>query len=166
MLEKKIKRRYLQARRVHGFSDSLVLFNLICIEVDVLTLYLSFEIRETMNAILYLVALVLSGSHIVSCFSARDEIPFRFHEIFPARGAIQPGLRRPLHMSPVTGLTRLPGRILLYVHMRNLSPVHRDEFKKVGKVGLSVAKTEISITGQPGFSYEHINKCTKKRVGR
>ena len=32
------KRRYLQARRVRGFPDSLVLFNLICIEVDVLTL--------------------------------------------------------------------------------------------------------------------------------
>ena len=41
------KRRYLQARRVHGFPDSLVLFkNLICFEVDVLTLYVSFEIRE------------------------------------------------------------------------------------------------------------------------
>ena len=37
------KRRYLQARRVHGFPNSLVLFNLICNEVDVLTLYLSFE---------------------------------------------------------------------------------------------------------------------------
>ena len=48
------KRRYLQACRVHGFPASLVLFNLICIEVDVLTLYLSFEIRETMNTILYL----------------------------------------------------------------------------------------------------------------
>ena len=50
------KRRYLQARRVHGFPNSLVLFNLICIEVDVLTLYLSFEIRETMNTILYFIA--------------------------------------------------------------------------------------------------------------
>ena len=38
------KRRYLQ---VHGFPNSLVLFNFICIEVDVLSLYLSFEIRET-----------------------------------------------------------------------------------------------------------------------
>ena len=83
------KRRYLQARRVHGFPDSLVLFNLICIEVDVLTLYLSFEIRETMNKILYFIALIPlkslllpSGSHIVSCFSARAEIPFRLHEIF------------------------------------------------------------------------------------
>ena len=38
------KRRYLQARRVHGFPDSLVLFNLTCIEVDVLSaLSLSFE---------------------------------------------------------------------------------------------------------------------------
>ena len=36
---------------VHGFPDSLVLMNLICIEVDVLTLHLSFEIRETMNTI-------------------------------------------------------------------------------------------------------------------
>ena len=27
-----------EARRVHGFPNSLVLFNLICIEVDVLTL--------------------------------------------------------------------------------------------------------------------------------
>ena len=45
------KRRYLQARRVHGFPNSLVLFNLICIEVDVLILYLSFEIRETMNSL-------------------------------------------------------------------------------------------------------------------
>ena len=83
------KRRYLQARRVHGFPNSLVLFNLICIEVDVLTLYLSFEIRETMNTILYFIALIPlkslllpSGSHIVSCFSARAEIPFRLHESF------------------------------------------------------------------------------------
>ena len=52
------KRRYLQARRVQGFPDSLVLFDLICIEVDVLTLYLSFEIRETMNTILYFIALI------------------------------------------------------------------------------------------------------------
>ena len=68
------KRRYLQARRVHGFPDSLVLFNLICIEVDVLILYLSFEIRETMNTILHFIALIPlnslllpSGSHI-NCF--------------------------------------------------------------------------------------------------
>ena len=67
------KRRYLQARRVHGFPHSLVLFNLICIEVDVLALYLSFEIREIMNTILYFIALISlkslllpSGSHIVS----------------------------------------------------------------------------------------------------
>ena len=76
------KRRYLQARRVHGFPDSLVLFNLICIEVDVFTLYLSFEIRETMNTILYFIALIplkalllASGSHII---------------LFPA---FQPGLK-------------------------------------------------------------------------
>ena len=82
-------RRYLQARRVHGFPNSLVLFNLICIEVDVLTLYLSFEIRETMNKILSFIALIPlkslllpSDSHIVSCFSARAEILFRLHEIF------------------------------------------------------------------------------------
>ena len=71
------KSRYLQARRDHGFPDSLVLFNLICIEVDVLTLYLSFEIREIMKKILYFIALIPlkshllpSASHIVSCFSA------------------------------------------------------------------------------------------------
>ena len=34
------KRRYLQARQVHGFTDRLVMFTLICIEVDVLTLYM------------------------------------------------------------------------------------------------------------------------------
>ena len=34
------KRRYLQARRVHGLLDSIVLFNLICSDVDVLILYL------------------------------------------------------------------------------------------------------------------------------
>ena len=86
------KRRCLQARRVHGFPDSLVLFNLICIEVDVLTLYMSFQIRETMNTILYLIALIPlkslllpSGSHIVSCFLAWAEIPFRLHETFSAR---------------------------------------------------------------------------------
>ena len=94
------KRRYLQARRVHGFPNSLVLFNLICIEVDVLTLYLSFEIRETMNTILYFIALIPlkslllpSGSHIVSCFSARAEIPFRLHEIFSVFLARLPGLK-------------------------------------------------------------------------
>ena len=54
------KRRYLQAHQVHVFPDSLILFNLICIEADVLTLYLSFEIRETMNTILYFIALINS----------------------------------------------------------------------------------------------------------
>ena len=34
-----------------------------------------------------------AGSHIISCFSARAEISFRLHEIFSARGAIQPGLK-------------------------------------------------------------------------
>ena len=33
-LQRKIK--YLQARQVHGFPDSVVLFNLICTEFDVL----------------------------------------------------------------------------------------------------------------------------------
>ena len=33
-------------------------------------------------------------------------------------------------MSPVTGLARLPGRILLSVHMRNFSPVDRDEIQE------------------------------------
>ena len=97
------KRRYLQARRVHGFPNSLALFNLICIEVDVLTLYLSFEIRETMNTILYFIVLIPlkslllqplpSGSHIVSCFSARAEVPFRLHEIFSVFLARLPGLK-------------------------------------------------------------------------
>ena len=94
------KRRYLQARLVHGFPESLVLFNLICIEVGVLTLYLSFEIRGTMNTILHFIALIplkllrlRSSSHIVSCFSARAEIPFRLHEIFSAWGTIQSGLK-------------------------------------------------------------------------
>ena len=70
------KRRYLQVRRVHGFPgflDSVVLFNLTCSEVSVLILYLSFEIRETTNKILSVIALIPpkslllpSGSHIVS----------------------------------------------------------------------------------------------------
>ena len=51
-LQRKI--RYLQVCRVHGFLDSVVLFNLICSEVDVFILYLSFEIRETTNKILSL----------------------------------------------------------------------------------------------------------------
>ena len=79
------KRRYVQARRVHGFPDSLELCNLICIVVDVLTLYQSFEIREATNKILYFITLIPlkslllpSGSHIVFCFSAGAEIPFRF----------------------------------------------------------------------------------------
>ena len=83
------KRRYLQARRVHGFLDSVVLLNLICSEVDVLIRYLSFEIRETVKKILSFITLIPlkslllpSGSHVVSCFSARAEIPFRLHEIF------------------------------------------------------------------------------------
>ena len=89
------KRRYLQAHRVHGFLDSLVLFNLICIKVDVLTLYLSFEIRRTMNTILYFIALIPLKSLLLPSgyFSARAEIPFRLHEIFSALGAIQPGLK-------------------------------------------------------------------------
>ena len=67
------KRRYLQTRRVHGF----------------LILYLSLAIRETMNKILYFIALIPlkslllpSGSHIVSCFSARAEIPFDYMRFF------------------------------------------------------------------------------------
>ena len=38
-------------------------------------------------------------------------------------------------MSPVTGLARLPGRILWGVHMGNFSPVDRDEFKKHNQNG-------------------------------
>ena len=34
-----------------------------------------------------------SGSHIISCFSARAEISFRLHESFSARGAIHTGLK-------------------------------------------------------------------------
>ena len=41
----------------------------------------------------------------------------------------------PLHMSPVTGLGRLPGRILWCVHMGNFSPVDRSEFKKHNQNG-------------------------------
>ena len=50
---------------------------------------MSFEIRETTNKILSFFALIPlkslllpSGSHIVSCFSARAEIPFQLQEIF------------------------------------------------------------------------------------
>ena len=67
------KKRHLRAPRVHGFSDSLVLFNLVCIKVDVLTLHLSFEICETTTEILYFIdffplksRLHRSGSHLVS----------------------------------------------------------------------------------------------------
>ena len=40
-----------------------------------------------------------------------------------------------LHMSPVTGLARLPGRIPWCVHMGNFSPVDQDEFKKHNQNG-------------------------------
>ena len=33
-------------------------------------------------------------------------------------------------MSPVTGLARLPGQLLLSVHMGNFSPVDRDEIQQ------------------------------------
>ena len=41
----------------------------------------------------------------------------------------------PLHMSPVTGLARLPGRILWSVHMRNFTPADRYELKKHNQNG-------------------------------
>ena len=63
-------------------------------------LYLSFEIRETMNNILCFITLIPlkwlllpSGSHIVSCFSTRAEIPFRLHEIFSDFQARLAGLK-------------------------------------------------------------------------
>ena len=37
-------------------------------------------------------------------------------------------------MSPVTGLARLPGRILLSVHMENFSPVYRDKIRETTKM--------------------------------
>ena len=37
-------------------------------------------------------------------------------------------------MSPLTGLARLPGRILWCVHIGNFSPVDRDEFRKHNKM--------------------------------
>ena len=43
------------------------------------------------------------------------------------------GVSGPLDKSPVTGLARLPGRILWCVHMGNFNPVDRDEFKKQPK---------------------------------
>ena len=75
--------------------NSLVLFNLICIEVNVLTLYLSVEIRETMNTILYFIALIPlkslllpSGCHIVSCFSARAGFRFDYIDFFCFSGPV------------------------------------------------------------------------------
>ena len=98
------------------FSDSVVLFNVIWSEVDVLILYLSFEIRETMNKIISFIALIPlkllilpSGSHIVSCFSARAEILFRLHENFSdllARFAGLTGLRF-FHVIAFAGPARL-----------------------------------------------------------
>ena len=83
-----------------AFLTALYCLTFICIEVDVLTLYLSFEIRETMNMILYFIALIPlkslllpRGSYIVSCFSARAEIPFRLDEIFSDFLARLPGLK-------------------------------------------------------------------------
>ena len=91
-------------------------------------MYLSFEIREIMNTILYCIALIPlkshllpSGSHIFSCFSARAKIPFRLHEIFSARGAIQ------FHQ---TGLG-FSARAELHPGL-NPSPCHRQfDFKKI-----------------------------------
>ena len=60
------KRRYLQARRVHGYSDSLVLFNLVCIEVDVLILNPSFKTCETTNKILYFISFIPLKSLLLS----------------------------------------------------------------------------------------------------
>ena len=58
-----------------AFLTASYCLTLICSEVDVFILDLSFEIRETMNKILSFIALIplkslllLSGSHIVSCF--------------------------------------------------------------------------------------------------
>ena len=51
---------------VHGRSDSLVLFNLVCIEVDVLIFHLSFEICETMNKILYFISFIILKSLLLS----------------------------------------------------------------------------------------------------
>ena len=83
------KRRYLRARRVHGFLDSVVLFNLICREVDVLILYLSFEIRETTNKILSFITLIAlkslllpSGSQIVSAFQPGLKFRFNYMRFF------------------------------------------------------------------------------------
>ena len=49
--------------------------------------------------------------------------------LFP-RHISKPLVLGPLHMSPVTRLARLPGPILLSVHMGNFSPVDRDEIQE------------------------------------
>lgn len=55
----------------HGFSDSLLLFKFVCIEVDVLIIHLSFEMCVATNKILYLISfipmkslLLCSGGHM------------------------------------------------------------------------------------------------------
>ena len=56
------------------------------------------------------------------------------------------------------------------VCLKSFVPVTRagmfmwEDFHPVTKI--SVAKTEILATGQPGLSYEHIDNFTKKRVAR
>ena len=92
-----------------------------------------------MNTILYFIALIqlktlllLSGSHIVSCFSARAEIPFQLHEIFS------------------DFLARLPGL--------NPSPCNRHfDFKRI--CFRSWAEVSTRLTGlkfQPGLKYRHV----------
>ena len=53
-------------------------------------------------------------------------------------------------MSPVTGLVRLPGRILWCVHMGNFSPVDRVELKK-HKETVSALWTLVTLRSKLSF---------------
>ena len=112
-----------------------------------------------MNTILYYIALIPlkslllpSGSQIVSCFSARAEIPFRLHEIFSARGAIQSVLK----ILAKPNQTGLGFSALAELHPRlNPSPCNRQfDFKRI--CFRSRAKISARLAGlkfQPGLKF-------------
>ena len=57
-----LHRKKTKISSTHGFFDSLVVFNLVCIGVDVLKFHLIFDICETTNKILYSIVFTLLKS--------------------------------------------------------------------------------------------------------
>ena len=109
-----------------SFATVVPLWTLVTLLIKLIRMLLKWKYRHCKNYAI-LAAMMRKRSYFVTKVSSWSPgLECSYEEIFIPVTEIS----GPLHMSPVTELAQLPGRIPLSVHMGNFSPVDRDEIQE------------------------------------